>query len=203
MLCGSGAYMCVTMSPRLSSASIFGIGDTVWPMWIITGRSPATSCARFNASRSPAPATLNDRRALTPAYHVAMARAWRRAPQPRRRGSCRSTSRLRRCSPVREQIDQHAAARSAPPPHATASPVQDPASTKHVTPSARHTAELSLARAACVWMSIRPERRASSRVRVRRRALRWRTVLDGDDGRRLSQCRASLDPAAGSITRPP
>ena len=61
-------YIWVTMSPGLSSARIFGIGETVWPMWIITGRSneEATSCARFSTSRSPAPATLKDRRALTP-----------------------------------------------------------------------------------------------------------------------------------------
>src|SRR6266849_6553526 len=45
---GAGAYMWVTMSPRLSSGRIARSGEYDWPMWIITGRSKgaAASCAR-------------------------------------------------------------------------------------------------------------------------------------------------------------
>ena len=35
---GAGAYMWVTMSPRLSSGRIARIGEYDWPTWIITGR---------------------------------------------------------------------------------------------------------------------------------------------------------------------
>jgi hypothetical protein len=44
------------------------IGETDWPMWIITGRlnAEAASCARRNPSRSLVPATFSDNRALTP-----------------------------------------------------------------------------------------------------------------------------------------
>ena len=67
MLFGGGANMWVTMSPRLSRLSSLGSGETVWPIWIITGRSKdvATSCARLSTSKSSA-ATFLDSRALTP-----------------------------------------------------------------------------------------------------------------------------------------
>src|SRR5215475_13466345 len=44
---GAGAYMWVTMSPRLSSGRMARIGEYDWPMWIITGRlnGAAASCA--------------------------------------------------------------------------------------------------------------------------------------------------------------
>ena len=35
---GAGAYMWVTMSPRLSSGRMARIGENDWPIWIITGR---------------------------------------------------------------------------------------------------------------------------------------------------------------------
>src|SRR5215510_5610917 len=72
---GAGAYMWVTMSPRLSSGRTARIGEYDWPMWIITGRlnGAAASCARRSASRSLASATFSDNRALTPTT-IAMAR---------------------------------------------------------------------------------------------------------------------------------
>ena len=59
MLLGGGANICVTTSPRLSRLISLGSGETVWPMWIITGRlkDVATSCARLSTSKSLAPAT--------------------------------------------------------------------------------------------------------------------------------------------------
>ena len=69
MLFGGGANMWVTISPGLRSAISLGSGDTVWPIWIITGRlnDEATSCARLSTSKSFGPATSRDSRALTPA----------------------------------------------------------------------------------------------------------------------------------------
>jgi hypothetical protein len=65
---GAGAYMWVTISPRLSSGRTARMGENDWPMWIITGRlkGAAASCARRSASRSLASATFSDNRALTP-----------------------------------------------------------------------------------------------------------------------------------------
>src|SRR5215472_7757047 len=59
MLLGGGAYMCMTMSPRLSCARMARIGEEFWPTWIITGGA-AASWARRNASRSLAPATFSE-----------------------------------------------------------------------------------------------------------------------------------------------
>ncbi len=67
MALGGGAYMWVTTSPGLSRAKSVDSGETVCPMWIITGRSnaEAAACVRRSTSMSSA-ATLRDSRALTP-----------------------------------------------------------------------------------------------------------------------------------------
>ena len=48
MLLGGGANMCVTTSPGFSRGMSLDSGETVWPIWIMTGRlkAVATSCAR-------------------------------------------------------------------------------------------------------------------------------------------------------------
>src|SRR5690349_14645587 len=53
--------MCVTMSPGLSSENSFVTGVACWPMWIITGKSPATCCARCRTSKSWSPSAFRDR----------------------------------------------------------------------------------------------------------------------------------------------
>ena len=67
MAFGGGAYMWVTTSPGFSSGNRVESGETVCPMWIITGRSKAEAAAWVRRSTSTSSAaTLRDSRALTP-----------------------------------------------------------------------------------------------------------------------------------------
>ena len=91
---GGGANRCVTMSPGFSRSSNCGNGDSVWPMWIMTGNpnAVATSCARFNVSTSFAVTPFESRALMPTIKSRCAAMAARSAPTSARARSIVSPS---------------------------------------------------------------------------------------------------------------